>query len=838
MKKERAISPRFRFVLAVFLILLCARIPGAAQSSPAASGAADNTAKRRAFLTQLLETLPADPEWNDWLHRTGELPPDFDALPNMMDLPDPLQMEEHGKQVRISTKEQWARKRVILRELLEHYVTGSFPPAPANVEGQVQNESTEGDIITRDVLLSFGSQQKGKLHLQLFIPPGRGPFPVFMTAAGKHPWVEIAVRRGYLGCIIAAGDSADDTELFAPLYPDYDFTSLGRRVWGISRAIDYLTTLPIVDSAKITFTDHSRGGKLATWAAAFEERLTAVVGSSPVAGGAIPWRYSADRYADETLEMSTRNYPHWYHPRLRFFVGRENKLPVDMHEMLALIAPRAYMLTLGMNEGEVNAWGEERGYLAAQKVYELLGAKDRFALRFRPGIHPTYGSDIEEYLDWYDTVLSRRKFPLPNTLLYNYSFDKWKALSGEDIDPKTYPVKPLENTLGAKADWSKKREELRAAIRWGLGDSPPHIPAQGPRSLTSSPPGAEPPRGGYTDKILNRPRPTDDTDRSALSGGNLDGVLYYPRRAPPAGKMPVVIWLHPYSYSTGYSRLPIVPTLPDHEGPYMMGTFPLGAEGYLGTDFKVDLLVRDGFAIFTYDMIGFGARMPEVQRFYERFPHWSLMGKMIDDVRSAVDLLSSNDRIDPRRIYVMGYSLGGTVGLLSAALDDRIAGAAVVSGFTPLRTETPEKGTGSLDNLAFIHGLMPRLGFFKGNENRLPWDFSDVMALVAPRPLIVTAPQYDQEATLEDVKHSVEDARRVYELLDTEERSAVAYDYNWSGIWRSGVSRSVHLRNLELYSPPDYNHFPNSMQSVIYHWMQMKLLGQFSSRRTREVTTP
>ena len=74
-------------------------------------------------------------------------------------------------------------------------------------------------------------------------------------------------------------------------------------------------------------------------------------------------------------------------------------------------------ITLGINEWEVNAWGEERGFLAARRVYEFLGAKDRIALRFRPGTHPTYGSDIEEYLDWFDTVLGRRKFPIPDRLL-------------------------------------------------------------------------------------------------------------------------------------------------------------------------------------------------------------------------------------------------------------------------------------------------------------------------------------------------------------------------------------------------------------------------------------
>jgi hypothetical protein len=102
---------------------------------------------------------------------------------------------------------------------------------------------------------------------------------------------------------------------------------------------------------------------------------------------------------------------------------------------------------------------------------------------------------------------------------------------------------------------------------------------------------------------------------------------------------------------------------------------------------------------------------------------------------------------------------------------------------------------------------------------------------------MIVAPQFDQEATLEDVKRSVQDVRQVYELLNTEERSAAAYDYNWSGIWRPGVARDVHLRNLELFSPPDYNHFPNSMQSVVYHWMQIKFLGQIS-RRARGSAVP
>ncbi len=805
-----------RVLIVIAFCFAPAAIPGAAQPE---SGA---VSKRQAFLKQLLATLPHDPAWNEWLHRTGELPPDFDALPTHMDLPDPLVLEQDGKQIPITTKAQWERKRAWLKQMFQHYVTGRFPPAPDKVVADVIRETQDGDVTIRDVLLKFGPGLRGQLNLQLFIPAGEGPFPVFMTCVGKRSWVEIGLRRGYMGVMVAASDGADDTEMYAQLYPEYDFNSLGRRAWGISRAIDYLTTLREVDKAKIVFTDHSRGGKMATWAGAFEERLAAVIGSSPVSGGAIPWRYCTDRYANETLEMSVRNYPHWFHPRLRFFAGRENKLPFDMHEMVALIAPRGYMITLGINEGEVNAWGEERGYLAARRVYEFLGAGDRIALRFRPGTHRTPGSNIEEYFDWYDTMLGRRKFPLPDQLYWNYSFEKWKTLSDENLDVRAYPEKAPGDLLRESTDWSQAREKIRNAIWQSLGEAPPRVKVVGSPRLSSSRPGAGPPGDhGYADSILERPRPTAEVDRASLvfsDNRNLIGELFYPR-GHDRTKMPVVIWLHPYSYSKGYSPLPIIPQSAGATA-YTAGTYPLQDQGYLGTDFKVRPLVLEGFAVFIFDMIGFGSRITEVERFYERYPRWSLMGKMIDDVRSAVDLLSQNNRIDSQRIYVMGYSLGATVGLLAAALDDRIAGAVSVCGFTPLRTE---KGTGSLENLAFIHGLIPRLGFFKGNEKRLPWDFDEVLALIAPRPLMVVAPQFDQEATFADVERSVEAARRVYESLQPEERSAAAYDYTWSGTWRAGTARNLRLRSLELYGPPDYNRFSNAMQAVVYHWMKLRL---------------
>jgi hypothetical protein len=55
------------------------------------------------------------------------------------------------------------------------------------------------------------------------------------------------------------------------------------------------------------------------------------------------------------------------------------------------------------------------------------------------------------------------------------------------------------------------------------------------------------------------------------------------------------------------------------------------------------------------------------------------------------------------------------------------------------------------------------LGFFAGAEERLPLDFDEVLALVAPRPALIVAPTLDRYARVEDVRHEVDEARRVYE---------------------------------------------------------------------------
>src|SRR4030095_2915609 len=181
--------------------------------------AQSGTDKRRETLDELLKMLhpsrtPAvgrinafDKTWEDWLKRTGELPPDFDSMPSIPGLPDPLLLHEGGRDVRVTTQEQWTRQRAWLRGQVEQWIFGTMPPAPDNMRAEVTATHREGTATVREVRLQFGPAQRASLRIELVIPDGKGPFPVFLTNhARNHPWIYTAVRRGYIAAIYHATD--------------------------------------------------------------------------------------------------------------------------------------------------------------------------------------------------------------------------------------------------------------------------------------------------------------------------------------------------------------------------------------------------------------------------------------------------------------------------------------------------------------------------------------------------------------------------------------------------------------------------------------------------------
>lgn len=764
------------------------------QDKPKISTAKADSAKRQEDLQYILSILPPDRTsfgrvsyhdqvFTDWLTRTGELPPNWDSLPSIPYLPDPLMTRKNGKNTPITTLPVWKNKRKELKQQLQYYITGTYPEQPNNLKADIISERIDGEVMIRIVELSFGPNQEAKLTVELMIPPGKGPLPVFLTQWNHREWAQIAVKRGYIGCVYAAADAKDDTEDYARIWDNHDFTRLMRRAYGTFVAVDYLYTLPQVDKKKIGITGHSRNGKLSLIAAAFDERITAVVTSSGGSGAEVPWRYAAYPYDVEDIALLTTAQPAWFHPRLRFFTGRENKLPIDQNSFMALVAPRGLMLSTAVSESASNPWGAEQALKSAQTVYNFLQAKDQVMIRYRNGLHGTAAKEIEGYVDFFDFVFKRNSMRPASDLMHPYSFAGWKAKSKEQINPLTFPKKGIDQISTARREevalntelWQKDQEKIQDQLRWLLGVKPPLVSNLGPQTLKNQGAGEE-----YAGTFLKRPSSTKKMEVMKITpykgfGDGLFGYLYYPAGSINKKKVPVVIYLHEYDYGKGFT--------------------PIGLQHELQSFF--DHLVDQGYAVFSYDMLGFGNRIEEGIRFYDRHPQWSKMGKMVADVDAAVLALENLEFIDGSKIYTAGYSLGATVGLCAAALNKHIAGTIAVAGFTPMRTDLASRGTNGIRFYSHEHGLIPRLGFFVGQEAHIPVDFQDIIASIAPRPALIVAPLKDWTTSPDDIKVAVTAAQNIYRLYSAE-------------------------KQLELITPNDYNRFSPATRELIFEWLKKR----------------
>ena len=69
--------------------------------------------------------------------------------------------------------------------------------------------------------------------------------------------------------------------------------------------------------------------------------------------------------------------------------------------------------------------------------------------------------------------------------------------------------------------------------------------------------------------------------------------------------------------------------------------------------------------------------------------------------------------------------------------------------------------------------LIPKLGFFVGHESQIPYDYQDLLGMIAPRPVLVVQPQLDRDATPADVESAVRQAKQIYSLYGARNKLAI-----------------------------------------------------------------
>jgi hypothetical protein len=210
---------------------------------------------------------------------------------------------------------------------------------------------------------------------------GRAPNGPARSPAGSSPMQQVLARGwGYATFNIASvqpDNAAGLTQGIIGLVnqgrargrPD-EWGTLTAWTWGLSRAIDYFETDRDVDAKRLGVEGHSRFGKTALWAAALDQRWAIVYASCSGEGGAKLLR----RNFGETTDNIAGS--HWMALNFRKYGGHWNDLPVDAHELIALVAPRPVFVTGATQDPWADPRGEFLAAVAAGPVYRLLGKRD------------------------------------------------------------------------------------------------------------------------------------------------------------------------------------------------------------------------------------------------------------------------------------------------------------------------------------------------------------------------------------------------------------------------------------------------------------------------------
>lgn len=180
-------------------------------------------------------------------------------------------------------------------------------------------------------------------------------------------------------------------------------------------------------------------------------------------------------------------------------------------------------------------------------------------------------------------------------------------------------------------------------------------------------------------------------------------------------------------------------------------------------------LAQAGYITLCPDLLCDGERVPDGLKpynsnaFYEEHPDWSMVGKNTWDMMRCVDFLLTRDEVDPNRIACLGHSLGGHTSLFAAAFDSRIAAAVSNGGMLSWVRDTdhwsrPPDASGSpVRSYIYIPQFRP---YIDNPDTEIPVHFHDLMAMVAPRPLLIMAAE--SEYARDDLNSQLTIARKAF----------------------------------------------------------------------------
>ncbi|HSF54883.1 MAG TPA: hypothetical protein VLA71_14100 [Algoriphagus sp.] len=353
---------------------------------------------------------------------------------------------------RIATKEAWeSNRRPELLGLFAEHVYGQLPTdfdQQSFEVVEIPNHPHAGYANLKTVNITVMRNSNSQtIRFQIYSPKSKkGPLPVFLLISHRNvdkltgdlenqffP-IEQIVSRGYAAAIFDVEDvSPDDKIRFSDgildkLYPEQLSLPNGMRglsawAWGAMRAMDYFENDPEIDEKRAAVVGHSRGGKAALWCGANDTRWAITVSNESGCGGAA----LSKRKFGETVERINTTFPYWFTDNFKKFNGVEEQLPLDQHQLIASIAPRAVYVTSTTED----KWSDPKGeYLSLKlgsrvysEIYQVpISLPEQYnysvhtlhqksvGYHLREGKHDLTGYDWEKILDFADLQFDSNGF--------------------------------------------------------------------------------------------------------------------------------------------------------------------------------------------------------------------------------------------------------------------------------------------------------------------------------------------------------------------------------------------------------------------------------------------